>query len=54
VTQFFVADKTIVAASFHGKSVLFWKYPAGGAPVKRIGGFGEPFGVTLSRAASHT
>jgi hypothetical protein len=54
VTQFFVADKTIVAASFHGKSVTFWKYPAGGAPVKRIGGFGEPFGVTLSRAAAHT
>ncbi len=54
VTQYFVAGDTIVAASFHGKSVMFWKYPAGGTPVKRIGGFGEPFGVTLSRAANHT
>ena len=54
VTQFFVDGDTIVAASFPGKSVAFWKYPAGGPPVKRIGGFGEPFGVTLSRMPSHT
>ncbi|HET6276788.1 MAG TPA: hypothetical protein VFE16_12730 [Candidatus Cybelea sp.] len=54
VTQFFVDGDTIVATSFHGKSVAFWKYPAGGPPIKRIGGFGEPFGVTLSKASSHT
>lgn len=51
VTQFFVANGTIVAPCFHGKSVMFWKYPAGGQPVKRIDGFGEPFGATLSRAS---
>lgn len=54
VTQFFVDGDTIVAASFHGKNVAFWKYPAGGAPVRRIGGFGEPFGITLSKASNHT
>jgi hypothetical protein len=54
VTQFFVDGATVVAASFHGKSAIYWKYPAGGAPAKRIGGFGEPFGITLSKAAGHT
>lgn len=54
VTQFFVDGNTVVGASFHGKSVGFWKYPAGGLPVKRIGGLGEPFGVALSRAHAHT
>ncbi len=31
-------------------SVEFWKYPHGGSPTKTLTGFGEPFGVTLSKA----
>lgn len=52
VAQFAIVGKTVVGANFHGHSVAFWKYPAGGVPAKSLAGFGEPFGVTLSKAAS--
>ncbi len=51
VAQFAVNEKSIVAADFHDRNVSFWRYPAGGTPVKSLAGFGEPFGVTLSKAA---
>ncbi|MFZ0030405.1 MAG: hypothetical protein WAK84_00850 [Candidatus Cybelea sp.] len=51
VAQFSIDEKSILAADFHDRSVAFWKYPAGGMPVKSLEGFGEPFGVTLSKAA---
>jgi hypothetical protein len=51
VTQYVIDGDTLVGANFHGSSVMFWKYPAGGAPTKIIGGLGEPFGVALSRAS---
>jgi|SRR5579863_1752000 hypothetical protein len=50
VNQFVVDGASIAGANFKGGSVGFWKYPAGGAPVKAIGALGEPFGVALSRA----
>ena len=52
VNQFVVIGASVAGASFKGKSVGLWTYP-GGAPGKPIGGLGEPFGVTLSKA-SHT
>jgi hypothetical protein len=51
VAQFAIVEKSIVAADFHDRTVSFWKYPAGGMPVKSLAGFGEPFGVTLSKTA---
>jgi hypothetical protein len=50
LAEFFTTDSKVVGASFHGRNVAFWKYPGGGAPAKRVTGFGEPFGVTLSKA----
>ncbi|MBV8066405.1 MAG: hypothetical protein JO113_00400, partial [Candidatus Eremiobacteraeota bacterium] len=51
VTQYVIDGDTVVGANFHGSSVMFWKYPGGGAPTKKIVGLGEPFGVALSRAS---
>jgi hypothetical protein len=51
VTQFVIAGKIVAAADDHDRSVAFWRYPDGGMPVKSLAGFGEPFGVTLSKAA---
>jgi hypothetical protein len=31
-------------------SVLFYRYPAGGHPMKRLDGFEHPFGVAVSNA----
>jgi len=50
LAQYVLDSGSLSGAEFHGKSLGFWKFPAGGAPVKSIGGLGEPFGVTLSRA----
>ena len=50
LTQFFVAKRSVVAANFHGRTLGFWKYPAGGTAQTLLRGFGEPFGVTLSEA----
>jgi hypothetical protein len=51
ITQFFIANGAAVGANYRGRSVALWPYPRGGASVGRIAGLGEPFGVTLSRAA---
>ena len=50
VTQYVISGNDVIGANYRGASVAFWKYPAGGTPVKTIGGFGEPFGITLSPA----
>ncbi|MGA7355548.1 MAG: hypothetical protein WBW76_08965 [Candidatus Cybelea sp.] len=50
VTQYVIAGNDVIGANYHGANVVFWKYPAGGTPIKTIGGFGEPFGITLSPA----
>jgi hypothetical protein len=50
VAQFAIDGNSIAGADFHGHGVGFWKYPAGGVPAKSLSGFGEPFGVTLSKA----
>ena len=50
VTQFLFAGGDVIAANFKGASAMSWKYPGGGAPAKIIKGFGEPFGVALSKA----
>jgi hypothetical protein len=50
VSQFLIAGDSVIGANFRGASVMFWKYPAGGAPAQTISGLGEPFGVTLSKA----
>ena len=52
LAQFFIKKSSVVAANFYGRRVAFWKLPVGGAPTKAIRGFGEPFGVTLSRATA--
>jgi hypothetical protein len=52
VVQFAIHEKSIIAADLDDRSVAFWKYPAGGLPVKSVAGFGEPFGVTLSKPAA--
>jgi hypothetical protein len=52
VAQFVIDDTRLAAADSSGHNVAFWKYPAGGAPVTSLAGFGEPFGITLSKAAS--
>lgn len=49
LAQFVLARSQIVGASFHGRSVGFWEYRSGGPPQRTLRGFGEPFGVTLSR-----
>lgn len=48
VTQYVIAGTDVIGANFRGANVDFWKYPAGGTPLKTIGGFAEPFGITLS------
>ena len=50
VEQFLVDGNRLVGANFHGGSVAFWEYPAGGAPTEKLRGFGRPFGVALSEA----
>lgn len=50
IAQFFIDGASVVAANYRGASIGFWRYPHSGVPTKTIGGLGEPFGVTLSKA----
>jgi hypothetical protein len=50
MAQFLIDDERIVGANFRHARVTAWRYPSGGAPAQTISGFGEPFGVTLSKA----
>jgi hypothetical protein len=51
ITQYVIAGDDVIGANYHGANIAFWKYPAGGTPIKTLDGFGEPFGITLSPAA---
>lgn len=50
IAQYVLAGNEAIGANYHGASVAFWRYPSGGTPIETIGGFGEPFGITLSYA----
>lgn len=50
VFQFWVQGKRVIGADAYGGDVKIWKYPAGGAAVKTIGGLYAPLGVTISFA----
>ncbi len=50
VTLFAIDKDTVAGASYHAATVGIWKYPGGGEPIKTIGGFHAPYGVTLSPA----
>ncbi len=55
VTEFFIEGAQVIAPNTCGtighpgrKSVLIYKYPAGGTPVKKLTGFTVPFGVVVT------
>jgi hypothetical protein len=50
VFQFWIAGAKVIGADAYGGDVGIWKYPAGGVPVKIIGGLYAPLGVTVSLA----
>ena len=50
--QMWIAGATVIAANATGASVMYWSYPAGGSPTQTITGLGQPWGVTLSHAAT--
>ncbi len=49
VFQFFIQGNTFIGPNLGNEDVMFWKYPAGGAPTKAIGGFNDPFGSAVSK-----
>jgi hypothetical protein len=50
VNQFFIAGKTLIGPEAGSADVGFWKYPAGGAAFKTIGGLEVPVGAVVSAA----
>lgn len=52
IFQFWIDGSKVVGADAYGGDVGRWKYPAGGRPVKTIGGLYAPLGVTISPGAS--
>lgn len=50
IQQFWIQDGTLIGPNFNGGSVMFWKFPSGGDPVKTISGLEQPFGATVSLA----
>jgi hypothetical protein len=49
IHQFFIQGDTFIGPNLGNENVMFWKYPAGGAPTKAIGGFNDPFGSAVSK-----
>ncbi|HZY96806.1 MAG TPA: hypothetical protein VFE35_06865 [Candidatus Cybelea sp.] len=49
IEQFWIQNSRVIGPDAYG-SVYFWKYPAGGSPVKSIQGFTLPDGSTVSLA----
>lgn len=49
VFQFFIQGNTFIGPNLGNEDVMLWKYPAGGAPTKSIGGFNDPFGSAVSK-----
>lgn len=55
VAQFFIDGPTLLATSICAHSfpsVLFYKYPSGGHPIKEFSGLEHPFGVAVSNLYS--
>jgi hypothetical protein len=53
VEQFWLDGSTLIGPNFQGDGpVAYWHYPAGGSPTRKIIGFSEPFGATVSSVKS--
>jgi hypothetical protein len=51
VVQFWIQGNLIVGPNHGGSgSVMFWRYPAGGSPIKTLDAFSTPIGSTVSMA----
>jgi DNA-binding beta-propeller fold protein YncE len=50
VFQFWIDGKRVVGPDTYGSDVGVWSYPAGGSPLKTIGGLYVPLGTVISRA----
>ena len=50
VFQFWIDGSKVVGPDTYGSDVDVWSYPAGGSPVKQIGGLYVPLGTVVSRA----
>ena len=48
VMQFWIQGPKVIGPNSAG-SVIFWRYPKGGAPRKSIGGLSAPAGATVSK-----
>jgi hypothetical protein len=48
VFQFWIEGSKVIGADAGASHVDIWKYPAGGAAIKTIGGLYAPLGVTVS------
>ena len=46
--QVLIHRGVVVGPNATGGSVMYWKYPVGGAPLKTIGSLHQPWGVTIS------
>lgn len=51
VFQFWIDGSRVVGPDTYGSDVGIWNYPAGGSPLKTIGGLYVPLGTVISRAA---
>lgn len=47
VQQYWIQGNTLIATD-GDSTVHFWRYPEGGSPVRSMGGFTDPWGVTVS------
>jgi hypothetical protein len=47
---FWIAGSKVVGPNDDSANVMVWKYPAGGSPIKTIGGLHDPWGATVSPA----
>ena len=53
VEQFWLDGSTLIGPNFQSDGpVSHWNDPAGGSPTRKITGFSEPFGATVSSAKS--
>jgi hypothetical protein len=50
VQQFFIDGSVVIAPNICSSSgdVLFYDYPAGGEPIRKLGGFSRPYAVVIS------
>lgn len=50
VGSFWIQGATLIGPNAGSTTVMFWKYPAGGAPTKTLTGFTRPTAATVSLA----